>query len=335
MDDGLPVIGITAGDPAGIGPEITLKALMSSEFPGGCIPLVIGDSAVLGRARGYTGLDAELNRMTSASGALPGRVNVLDMGLMSAGGYETGKVQASCGKAAYEYILKAVDLALRGDIAAVVTNPINKEAFRKAGIGFPGHTELLAWRTGVKEFSMMFYLDGICVAHVTTHCSLREAIGMITVERVLSHIRLLEATVRGLGIAAPRIAVGGLNPHAGENGMFGDEEIGRIAPAIEKARALGTNASGPYPPDTVFMRAFKGEFDGVVSMLHDHGFVALKSRNFDEGVNITIGLPIIRTSPGHGTAFDIAGRGIASEKGLLAAVGAALLLYRNRKRQDR
>jgi 4-hydroxythreonine-4-phosphate dehydrogenase len=244
--------------------------------------------------------------------------------------FESGKPQAICGRASYNYLIKGIDLCLEKKIAGIITNPISKEALHMAGINYPGHTEILAERTGTRDFSMMFELDNVHVVHVTTHVSLKQAIGMITRDRVLLNIRLLAQTLHSLGIDKPRISVGGLNPHAGENGLFGDEEILHIIPAIDEAKNQGINVSGPYPPDTVFARAFKGEFDGVVSMLHDHGFVALKSRDFEKGVNITVGLPIIRTSVGHGTAFDIVGKGIASESSLLAAINAALLLWKNR-----
>jgi 4-hydroxythreonine-4-phosphate dehydrogenase len=246
-----------------------------------------------------------------------------------------GEVNARCGRAAYGYIVKAIALAKEGSVDGVVTNAINKEALRAAGIPFPGHTEIFAHETGTAEYSMMFLLEGVAVAHVTTHCSVRQAIELVTCERVTLNIRLLHRALLDLGIARPRIAVGGLNPHAGEHGLFGDEEPRHIEPAVKQARAEGIEASGPYPPDSVFMRAFKGEFDGVVSMLHDHGFVALKSRNFDEGVNITVGLPIVRTSVGHGTAFDIAGKGIASPASLLAAIDAAHRLVLHRKKGGR
>jgi 4-hydroxythreonine-4-phosphate dehydrogenase len=245
--------------------------------------------------------------------------------------FEIGRPQAVCGRASYNYLIKGIDLCLEKTIAGIVTNPISKEALHLAGINYPGHTEILAERTGTKDFSMMFALDNVHVVHVTTHVSLKQAIGQVTRDRVLLNIRLLSKTLTDLGHDHPRIAVGGLNPHAGENGLFGDEEAKHLRPAIDEAKKLGIDASGPYPPDTVFMRAFKGEFDGVVSMLHDHGFVALKSRDFEKGVNITIGLPIIRTSVGHGTAFDIAGKGIASEASLIAAIQAAMQLWKNRK----
>jgi 4-hydroxythreonine-4-phosphate dehydrogenase len=250
-------------------------------------------------------------------------VNVLDLKLISPADFRIGQVSAACGRAAYGYIIRAIEMAKSGEVAGVVTNPINKEALKAAGIDYPGHTEIFAHETGVTDYSMMFMLENVAVVHVTTHCSLRQAIELITRDRVLSNIRLLHKTLRRLGVDKPRIAVGGLNPHAGENGLFGDEEIRHVSPAVAAAVKDGMDARGPFPPDTVFMRAFRGEFDGIVSMLHDHGFVALKTRNFDGGVNITVGLPIIRTSVGHGTAFDIAGKGIASEKSLLAAISAA------------
>jgi 4-hydroxythreonine-4-phosphate dehydrogenase len=325
----LPLFAITMGDPAGIGPEIALKALISQSLPDDCEIFVIGDLAVLERSVKLTASRPDLHEMTSIDDLQRGRVNVLDMKQVMAGDFETGKPQAVCGRASYNYLIKGIDLCLEKKIAGIVTNPISKEALHLAGINYPGHTEILAERTGTKDFSMMFALDNVHVVHVTTHVSLKQAIQQITRDRVLLNIRLLSQTLRELGNVRPRIAVGGLNPHAGENGLFGDEETVHIVPAIDEAKRLGIDASGPYPPDTVFMRAFKGEFDGVVSMLHDHGFVALKSRDFEKGVNITIGLPIIRTSVGHGTAFDIAGKGIASENSLLAAIRAALLLSKS------
>jgi 4-hydroxythreonine-4-phosphate dehydrogenase len=325
-----PFIGITMGDPAGIGPEITIKALISSELPADCSIVIIGDFAVLEQTIHSLSLPRRLRSISSVQEFKPEFINVLDLKQIASKDYIIGKVQAQCGKASYAYVCKAIEMALSGDIGAIVTNPISKEALKMAGINYPGHTEILADKTGSRDFSMMFKLGPLCVVHVTTHVSLKKAITLITKDSVLSHTRLLFSALQSLGTAAPRIAVGGLNPHAGENGLFGDEEIVHIAPAIIQARKEGMNVSGPLPPDTVFMRAFKGEFDGVVSMLHDHGFVALKSRDFENGVNITLGLPIVRTSVGHGTAFDIAGKGTASEKSLMAAIEAAILMARQR-----
>lgn len=318
------------GDPAGIGPEIALKAMIARRRNRGCRLACIGDLAVLRQAASRTGIRPDFFSVNDPDDSAPGAVNVLDMQQIRTGDFTIGTLSARCGRAAYAYIKKAIALALQGKAAGVVTCPINKEALRMASIRYPGHTEIFADETGAGDVSMLFYLDGVGVAHVTTHCSLRKAISLIAKPRVLSHVRLLDKAMRRLGVGKPRIAVGGLNPHAGEHGLFGNEERLHIEPAIRQAQAAGIDARGPFPPDTVFMRAFKGEFDGVVSMLHDHGFVALKSRDFDHGVNITIGLPIIRTSVGHGTAFDRAGTGTASPASLLAAIDAARLLYKNR-----
>jgi 4-phospho-D-threonate 3-dehydrogenase / 4-phospho-D-erythronate 3-dehydrogenase len=326
----IPLFAVTMGDPAGIGPEIALKALSSPGLPEARGFFIIGDLCVLKYASDRLNRSDRFYAMADAKDFRPGGINVLDMKQITLEDFTPGKPQASCGKASYEYVLRAIDLCRGGTIGGMITNPISKEALHLAGIRYPGHTEILAERTGTKNFSMVFALDNVYVGHVTTHVGLRDAITLVTSDRVLANIRLLHATLLGLGMKTPRIAVGGLNPHAGENGLFGDEEIRHIAPAVERARNEGIDASGPWPPDTVFSRAFKGEFDGVVSMLHDHGFVALKSKNFDEGVNITVGLPIIRTSVGHGTAFDKAGKGVASEKSLLAAAGAAVMLWKNK-----
>ncbi|NLG18617.1 MAG: 4-hydroxythreonine-4-phosphate dehydrogenase PdxA [Fibrobacter sp.] len=325
-----PLFILTMGDPAGIGPEIAVKTLhnFSSHFD----IAVLGDLSVLIQAAGFVGLSPRFNRMLSAKDFKRSAINVIDAGLISPGQFEIGKAQPQCGKAAFEYITRAIDLAMRNEVAGVITNPISKESLKMAGINYPGHTEIFADKTGTSDFTMLFLLKNVGVAHVTTHCSLKEAIILISKERVLKNIHLLHKAMKNLGIEKPRIAVGGLNPHAGENGLFGDEEINHISPAIEHAISEGINASGPYPPDTIFMRAFKGEFDGVVSMLHDHGFVALKSLDFEHGVNITTGLPIIRTSVGHGTAFNLAGSGEASTESLKSAMNAAYMLYSRGRR---
>ncbi len=331
MDKETPIFAITMGDPAGIGPEIALKALCSPSLSSDARIFIIGDLSVLNSAVPLVKKCPALREMNSETDFVAGMINVLDMKRITIDGFEPGKLQAQCGKASYDYVVKGIELCLRGSIGAIVTNPISKEAMRMAGISYPGHTEILADKTGTKDFSMMFALDTVHVAHVTTHIGLRQAIDLISKDRVLRHILLLHTTLLRLGYENPKIAVGGLNPHAGENGLFGNEESLHIIPAIEEAVKRGVRACGPYPPDTVFMRAFKGEFSGVVAMLHDHGFVALKSRDFENGVNITIGLPIIRTSVGHGTAFDIAGKGIARETSLLAAIKAARLLWEHRQ----
>lgn len=326
------VFALTLGDPAGIGPEITLKALSSIEnsYP----VVVIGDLAVLQNAARILNMNPVFHSLSDVEDYRESAINVLNLKILSPQQYKLGTAQPLCGKASYLYIQKAIDLAIDKRVDAVITNPINKESLRMAGINFPGHTEIFAQRTNCSDYSMLFLLKNVGVAHVTTHCSLKEAIGLISKQRVLKNIHLLNSAMKGLGISVPRIAVGGLNPHAGENGLFGDEEIIHIRPAIKQAVEEGIDVSGPYPPDTVFMRALKGEFDGIVSMLHDHGFVALKSMDFEHGVNITIGLPIIRTSVGHGTAYDLAGKGLASEESLKAALRAAILLCKNRRERQ-
>ncbi len=325
------VFALTTGDPAGIGPEITIKALNSAEniYP----VVVVGDLAVLKNAARLLKINPVFHSVSNVEDYRESAINVLDLKILSSEQYKLGAAQPLCGKASFLYIQKAIDLAIAKRVDAVVTNPINKESLRMAGLNFPGHTEMFAQRTKTSDYSMLFLLGNVGVAHVTTHCSLKEAISLISEQRIVKNIRLLNEAMKGLGISFPRIAVGGLNPHAGENGLFGDEEIIHISPAIKHASEEGINVSGPYPPDTVFMRAFRGEFDGIVSMLHDHGFVALKSMDFEHGVNITVGLPIIRTSVGHGTGYDLAGKGSASEESLKAALRAASLLCKNRKKQ--
>jgi 4-hydroxythreonine-4-phosphate dehydrogenase len=331
VDAASPVFLLTMGDPAGIGPEIAVKALCADHA---ARVVVVGDVEVLRRAAEVCGLSPRFNAVDVPAAAVFGgnTVNVLDMREISAARFTPGVPQAACGRAAYRYIVKAIELTMENMAAGVVTNPISKESLKLAGVDYPGHTEIFADKTNAGSHSMVFLLDGVAVAHVTTHVSLRRAIDLVTKERVLGHIRLLHESLEGLGLGAPRMAVSGLNPHAGENGLFGDEEIREIIPAIDEARGEGIDAVGPLPPDTVFTRAFGGEFNGVVSMLHDHGFVALKSRDFDHGVNVTVGLPIIRTSVGHGTAFDKAWKGTASPVSLLSAIDAASKIRASRQR---
>jgi 4-hydroxythreonine-4-phosphate dehydrogenase len=319
----LPLLAITMGDPAGVGPEIAARALADPSLSTLCRAFVVGELAIMEKAAELVAPGTPLYSLASPGELVEGAINVLNMHQLDPDTIPVGRTDAACGKASYEYILSAIHLAREGQVDGVVTGPINKESLSRAGIPFPGHTEIFAHETGTEDFTMMFMQDRVAVVHVTTHCSLLEAIAKISTDRVLNNIRLLHRALLELGLSAPRIAVGGLNPHAGEHGLFGTEEIEHIAPAITRAQSEGIDASGPYPPDTVFMRAFKGEFDGVVAMLHDHGFVALKSRDFERGVNITVGLPIVRTSVGHGTAFDIAWKGKASEQSLLEALRVA------------
>jgi 4-hydroxythreonine-4-phosphate dehydrogenase len=322
-----PILAITMGDPAGIGPEIVVKALHAGTVQEKCRPLVIGDSRMLRRAAGWVqveNLALEVVETPEAGRYAPGAITLLDMANADPVEIAPGEVSAAAGRAAVEYVLRACDLALSGAAAAVVTAPLNKEAMHLAGFRYPGHTELLAERTGAERVSMLLVAPKLRVVHVSTHVSLQEAIRRVSPPRVLEVIELAQRSCLALGIAQPRIAVAGLNPHASEGGLFGEEEARSIIPAIEAARARGLDVAGPVPPDTVFLRAVKGEYDIVVAMYHDQGHIPMKLLAFDSGVNVSIGLPIVRTSVDHGTAFDIAGTGKAREESLLAAIEVAV-----------
>jgi 4-hydroxythreonine-4-phosphate dehydrogenase len=316
------------GDPAGVGPEIIMKALGHREVYEVCRPLVIGDADRLraaGRVAGQT-LGVKAVPDPSAATFRPGTVDCIDLGLVPED-LPWGRLSPVAGNAAYHYIARAVELATAGGIAAICTAPLNKEALHAAGHVYPGHTELLAKLSGTKEVSMMLATPKMRVIHVTTHIGLLDAVDRIEpglVERTI--LRGHEALVRA-GIARPRIAVCGINPHAGEHGLFGrGEEEAKVAPGIEAARAKGANAEGPLPADTVFFRAGRGDFDLVVAMYHDQGHGPVKVLGLEAGVNITVGLPFVRTSVDHGTAFDIAGTGKADERSLIEALRQAVAL---------
>lgn len=323
-----PRIGITMGDPAGIGAEIIVKALAGDEIYQLCRPLVIGDAARLEVAAGIVGLPTKINSVTeSAAGSYrKGQIDCFDLGLVRPD-LPFGKLSAAAGEAAFRYVEKAAALALAGEIDAICTAPLSKEAMHAAGHRYPGHTELLAYLTGTPEVSMMLAAPGLRVVHVTTHIGLIDAINRIEpgiVERTIDrgHLALLSA-----GFEHPRVGVCGINPHAGENGLFGrGEEEEKILPAVLNCRKRGLDVTGPLPADTLFFRAGRGDFDLVVAMYHDQGHGPIKVLGLDEGVNITLGLPIIRTSVDHGTAFDIAGSGKADQRSLLAALRYAVEL---------
>ncbi len=328
MADSRPILAITLGDPAGIGPEVVLKALRHGEVFDACRPLVVGDSGVLKRAAAWLEVEPRFERIAEidSGGYAEGTVPLLDLANVELAGTPVGQVSAGAGRAAVEYVMRACDLAMAGQVEAVVTAPLNKEAMHRAGFLYPGHTELLAERTGAERVSMLLVGPALRVVHVSTHVSLEEAIRRVTPARVLEVIELAHRSCRMLGIEAPRIAVAGLNPHASENGLFGRQEAERIQPAIEMARARGWTVSDPQPPDTVFLRATRGEFDIIVAMYHDQGHIPMKLLAFDSGVNVSIGLPVLRTSVDHGTAFDIAGTGQASEESMLAAIRVAVTM---------
>ncbi|MGI6375635.1 MAG: 4-hydroxythreonine-4-phosphate dehydrogenase PdxA [Anaerolineae bacterium] len=330
-----PLLGITMGDPNGIGPEIIARVLADARLWGAARALVIGDAGCIERALESVGIVRAVRRLSAASdlpAEEPGVVDVLDLANVDPQTQRIGTVQPEAGRAAYQALVTAADLALAGQIDAIVTAPLNKEALHLAGVQEPGHTEILAARAGVRSVTMMLVAGAFRVTHVSTHCSLRQAIERVQAARVLSVIALTERTVRQLGIARPRLAVAGLNPHAGEGGLFGDEELREIQPAIDAALARGIDvAPRPQPPDTVFYQMHvRARYDAVVAMYHDQGHIPTKLLGFDEGVNVTLGLPIIRTSVDHGTAFDIAGQGIANPSSLRQAIELATALARGR-----
>ncbi len=325
-----PIIGITMGDGAGVGPEIILKSLESREVLENSIPVVIGDKKrlekageILNSAISFVEVQPEDNFSTQ----LPEKqVYCLDLNLLDSG-LPFGEVSAEAGHAAYEYLKTAIQLANQGKIDAICTAPLNKEALHKGGHLYPGHTEILAELTDTSNFAMMLSSPKLKVIHVTTHVGLKDAIDQITPDRVYDVVKMAHETLSQAGIDNPKIAVCGINPHAGENGLFGyGEEEKQVIPGVERARQENMDVQGPLPADTLFFRAVRGDFDIVVAMYHDQGHGPIKVLGLDAGVNITVGLPIIRTSVDHGTAFDIAGKGLADEKSMLEALRQAIEL---------
>ncbi len=336
----LPRIGITMGDPAGIGSEITAKMLTRDRIGELCIPVVVGDAKVVRQGFEVIKADADFEIVRDLDRELePGRTYVYDLDNISLSDYSFGHVSAEAGRAAGEAIEAAIHLAMDGKIDAVVTNPIHKEAFKLGGYGerFPGHTEMFTALTGARSTCMMLVSGNLRVCHVTTHVSLLDALTRyITTERILEVIQLADGVGRRLGFEEPLIGVAGVNPHAGEHGLFGDEEGRVILPAIERATELGIRAEGPVPPDTLFSKAKGGWYAVAVAMYHDQGHIACKVDGFvyDQatgkwsmtGVNVTLGLPIIRTSVDHGTAFGKAGKGTADQRSLVEATRLAIEL---------
>lgn len=325
-------LAITMGDPSGIGPEIIIKAIenLASFYP--CI--VVGDFGVMQRSIRALGSDLSVREIDSPGAAVftPGILNLMSSGVLSQTP-EYGKVSAQGGQAAFDAIIRAIDLAKQGRVSGIVTAPIHKEALALAGIRYPGHTEILADYGGADHVAMMLANDELRTVLVTIHCSLREAISSADFDAQMSAIRLAHLGGQSFGIENPRIAVAGLNPHAGESGLFGDEEILIIAPAIEAAKKLGIDVTGPWPGDTVFMQARNGKFDVVVAQYHDQGLIPIKYLGLEKGVNITLGLPFVRTSPDHGTAFDIAGQGIADPTSLEISLEYAVKLATAKRKE--
>lgn len=328
-----PVVGITMGDGAGIGPEIIVKALMVKRIYGLCRPLIIGDGGIMKRAAAIVKAPVTVRGIGNTGEAHfeYGTLDVLDLKNLPSD-LPFGRIDGRAGKAAYEYVERAVQLAMKGELDAVATAPLNKEALALGGCSLPGHTEILSSLSGTKQYAMMLLSKSLRVIHVTTHVPMRRACDLIRKDRVSRVIRLADGAMRDFGIAAPRVAVAGLNPHAGEGGLFGAEEIEEIIPAVAEARKSGIDAIGPVSPDTVFYRtAVRHEFDIVVVMYHDQGHIPVKLLGFDDGVNVTVGLPFVRTSVDHGTAFDVAGKGTAGSSSMAEAIRTAAGMARSRR----
>jgi len=332
-----PIIGITMGDPAGIGAEIIVKALSKKEIYRKSKPIVIGSKSVIDDALKFIPSNLKLNviKNTEEIKGEFGIIDLIDLDNIKLDEFNYGKASAKAGQASLDYIYKGIDLAMEGLVDAVVTGPIHKEAIKAAGSPYPGHTEIFAIRTKTKNYAMMLADDNLRVIHVSTHVSLSQACDLVKKERVLTVIHLADKALKDLGIKNPKIGVAGLNPHAGEGGLFGKEEIEEIIPAIVQAKKEGIDAEGPVPPDTIFSKVIGGQYDIAVVMYHDQGHIPMKVVGFKynketnkwssmSGVNVTVGLPIIRTSVDHGVAFGKAGEGRANEESMVQAIDMAI-----------
>ena len=330
-------IALTLGDVAGIGPEVVARSLLDGRLRDCCRPLVVGHPEVLRRALALIGATVAIRDVASIGEfdwSSP-EISCWNPSGVDAASVPAGQIDGRAGRAAYDYLVASTRAALRGEVDAITTAPLNKAALHAAGLDFPGHTEILAQECGVREFAMMLYLPpgerlrgphGLGVAHVTLHTSIRSVPDLLSTPHITGTIQLVAGFLKRIGCRAPRVGVCALNPHGGEGGLFGDEEATLIAPAVGIARELGIDATGPVPADALLRRAVHGEFDGVAAMYHDQGHIALKLIGFERAVNVTLGLPIIRTSPSHGTAFDIAWQGTARAEGFLEAVRTAAML---------
>jgi 4-hydroxythreonine-4-phosphate dehydrogenase len=325
----LKTVAMTFGDAAGIGPEIVVKTFADTAFIAAHPAFVVGDTGVLRRAAARWAPALAIEAIAGPEQHRPaaGTLQVVDISELPAD-LPLGRVSAAAGQAAFDAIRQAIDWANHGRIGALCTAPIHKEALAAAGVPYPGHTEMLADLSGTADYGMMLANPQLRTLLVTVHCSLVDALRKLSVALELRIIRLAHRSLQGMGIARPRIAVAGLNPHAGEGGLFGSEDMAIIAPAVQQARAEGIDAVGPLPGDTVFMHARKGRYDIVVAQYHDQGLIPVKLLGVEDGVNVTVGLPFVRTSPDHGTAFDIAGQGVADPASLKTALATAHQLMR-------
>lgn len=338
-----PIIAITLGDPAGIGPEVAIKVLAKPVIYDMCRPLLIGDVRVLEQAVNFVDVKVAFHVVSDVAEAdfRPGTIDVFDLENIAPNQFEVGQVSARAGAAAFEYVKTAIELAIGEKVDGTVTNPINKESLNLAGHHYSGHTEIYAEFTDTRDFSMLLVGGNLRVAHVTTHVPLSKVSSLIKRDRILKVIQLVSDACIQFGIDRPKIGVAGLNPHSGDGGLFGNEEAAEIAPAINAAREQGLDVDGPIAPDTIFAKANAGVYDGCVAMYHDQGHIPFKMASFIwssqkqavesiSGVNVTLGLPIIRTSVDHGTAFDIAGKGIASSDALSDAIKIAVTMAKIR-----
>ena len=320
------IIAITMGDPCGIGPEVVAKALAIPEITRECHPLVIGNAPLLRKTAVDLGLTLDITPVSSAAQAADNAISILDPGNLRPEDIVPGQISAVAGKACVEWVLRAGELALSGDVQAMATAPINKEAAQAAGYNDIGHLELLQSLSEAKQVATMLTAGNLRVVHLTTHRSLAQAVAYVKRDNVLAKLELIQSCFRDWGFASPRIGVAGLNPHGGDGGLLGREEIDEIAPAVESAREQGIDVTGPVPADSVFPQATEGRFDVVLALYHDQGHIPIKMKDFEGSVSINLGLPFTRTSVDHGTAFDIAGKGIASARGMVNAIEVATVM---------
>lgn len=320
-----PVIAVPIGDPAGIGPEIVVKALALPQVQAAARVIVIGDREVIERAARITGTDAAIHLTDGPDGCeeRPGVIDLIDLSNIDQSQFQYGTVQAMCGRAAYEYIEKSIRLAMDGEVDAVATTPINKESLHAAQVPFIGHTEIFGALTGTPDPLTMFETNTLRIFFLTRHKSLRDMLEDITKDHIKTCVRKCQQALRRLGVTEGTMAVAGLNPHCGEHGLFGWEEVDEIEPAVEELQAEGYRVAGPIGADSVFHQAAIGRYNSVLSLYHDQGHIAAKTLDFDRTISVTNGMPILRTSVDHGTAFDIAGKGIAGETGMVCAILAA------------
>jgi 4-hydroxythreonine-4-phosphate dehydrogenase len=339
-----PIIAITMGDPASIGPEIAIKALLDKKVYDTCKPLLVGDAIVFQHIIDLLGLKASLHTIQQVSEAKfeYGIIDVFDLGIMKPADLVFGEIKALCGEASFQAVKKVIELAMAKEVDATVTGPINKKSINEAGHHYAGHTEIYAHYTNTKKYGMLLVEEQMRVIHVSTHVSLRQACDLVKKDRIMEVTELLLNGMKSLGATNLKIGIAGLNPHAGDSGLFGTEDDLEILPAVQELTKLGYDVEGPVPPDTLFAKASTGAYGGVVAMYHDQGHIPFKLAGFKwdsikkrmdsvKGVNITMGLPIIRTSVDHGTAFEIAGKGIASPDAMTLAIESAIQLSKYRK----